>query len=189
MMDIQKFAELWEEGFPPGQDRMEWFLFLKFMSDYWETNRILNPVVVEIGIRRGRQKRFWEELGATHVGVDVSDRYAKPWITGDSHNPHVHDQVQERLRSLRANGLCDLLFIDGDHTYLGVKQDWEMYGDLSHMTAIHDIHCLRCDVQVNEFWRKLRETTIKNGKGFTFMEFFKPHPPDHYGIGVILKEV
>ena len=151
-------------------------------------NSIMNPVVVEIGVRRGRQKRFWEELGATHIGIDISDRYATPWITGDSHNPHVLNQVKTHLRSLSVNGLCDLLFIDGDHSFLGVKQDWEMYGDLSHMIAIHDIHCLKKDVHVDEFWRGLREKSAKMEKGFTFLEFFRPEPPHNYGIGLILKE-
>ncbi len=187
MRKIGKFAELWNQGHP-GQQRIEWFLFLKFISDYWEMNGIKNPIVVEIGMRRGRQKRFWEELGATHLGVDISNKRGEPDIIGDSHNPTTFRRVQERLLAWRPGGKCDLLFIDGDHSLLGVRQDWEMYGDLSMMTAIHDIHCLRCDVQVNEFWRGLRAKSIKMGKGFTFMEFFKPEPPHNYGIGVIIKD-
>ena len=188
-MRVERFAELWSDGFPPGQQKIEWFLFLKFMSDYWKMNGVNHPIVVEIGIRRGRQKRFWKELGATHLGVDVSDKYAIPDIFGDSHDQTTFLRLEARLNMIRPGGKADLLFIDGDHSFLGVKQDFEIYGDLAHMIGIHDIHCLRCDVQVNEFWMKLRKDSAKMEKGFSFMEFFRPHPPDNYGIGLVLKEI
>ena len=187
-MKIERFAELWNQGHP-GQQRFEWFLFLKFLSDFWEMNGVKNPIVVEIGTRRGRQKRFWHELGAIHLGVDISNKRGEPDIIGDSHNPITLRRIQERLKNWIPTGKCHLLFIDGDHSFLGVKQDFEMYGDLAEMIALHDIHCLRCDVQVNEFWMKLRKDSAKMEKGFAFMEFFKPQPPDNYGIGLILKDI
>ena len=188
-MNDDKFHELWKDGFPPGQDRTEWFLFLTYMSDYWKWKGINSPLVIEIGIRRGRQKRFWKELYATHLGVDISDRYVIPEILGDSHEQTTFIRLEARLDVIRPGEKADLLFIDGDHSFLGVKQDFEMYGDLAHAIAIHDIHCLRCDVQVNDFWRELRKDSAKIEKGFTFIEFFYPSPPDNYGIGLILKKI
>lgn len=187
-MKIERFAALWNDGRPPGQQKYEWFLFLNFISDFWAASGIHRPVVVEIGIRRGRQKRFWNELGATHIGIDITDRYCDPDILGNSHDLTTLHRLEARLELLRPDGHADLVFIDGDHSFLGVKQDFEMYADLANsMIGIHDIHCLRCDVQVNEYWLKLRKQSRDAGKGFTFIEFFRPEDPNHYGIGLLIK--
>jgi predicted O-methyltransferase YrrM len=59
-------------------------------------------------------------------------------VRGDSHAPVTAKSVSERLR----NQQIDLLFIDGDHTYEGVKADFEMYSPLVRpggLIAFHDI--------------------------------------------------
>ena len=50
----------------------------------------------------------------------------------DSHDPAVVELV-------RTKGPYDFVFIDGDHTYEGVKQDWENYGPLGKTVVFHDI--------------------------------------------------
>jgi hypothetical protein len=47
-------------------------------------------------------------------------------LRADSHDPATLEQVQEIL----AGQPLDYLFIDGDHRYQGVKQDFKMYGPL-----------------------------------------------------------
>ena len=61
------------------------------------------------------------------------------FIPGDSHSEQVAEQVRALLRSEK----LDFLFIDGDHTYEGVKQDFLMYSPFvspSGWIAFHDIN-------------------------------------------------
>jgi cephalosporin hydroxylase len=79
-------------------------------------------------------------------------------ITGDSHNPEIRHQV---LRALDGE-LLDFLFIDGDHSYLGVKADWKDYRSLVRpggLVAFHDIRdCEHHRIRgcfVHDFWLEL----------------------------------
>jgi predicted O-methyltransferase YrrM len=59
-------------------------------------------------------------------------------VRGDSHSAHSSEQV----RRLLGGEPLDLLFVDGDHSYEGVKQDVVDYGPLVRpggIVALHDI--------------------------------------------------
>ena len=58
--------------------------------------------------------------------------YVTRLIWGDSTNPMV-------IKAVRSLGNFDLVFIDGDHRYAGVKNDWENYGYLGKTVVFHDI--------------------------------------------------
>jgi glycosyltransferase involved in cell wall biosynthesis len=77
----------------------------------------------------------------------------------DSHHPATRATL-ERLLDGRT---IDLLFIDGDHSYRGVKQDFEMYVPLlspEGLVAFHDILPhevgLAPGVEVDRFWNELK---------------------------------
>lgn len=150
-MDIKKFNELMQK--PPGQGIFEWRTFLEFIEAYFKNRGIEEPIIVEIGTRRNRQKAFYKELfNAIHIGIDKSVAFATPDILGDSHDKKTLEALKALLNEMPIN----LLFIDGDHTYGGVKKDYEMYAPLvENIIALHDISSPKHGVWM--FWDELNK--------------------------------
>jgi hypothetical protein len=154
-MNTQLFEKLWIER-PPGQGPFEWRMLLEFLWAFFKIRNIEHPIIIEVGIRRGAQKRFYEQLlGARHIGIDISDKYIKPDILGNSRDIRVRNELESILGARKAN----LIFIDGDHTYEGAKRDYEIYGPLSDdLIIFHDIKSKRHGVR--ELWKFL--STLDN---------------------------
>jgi predicted O-methyltransferase YrrM len=79
-------------------------------------------------------------------------------VTLDSHDPATVQQVRAELGGEPA----DLLFIDGDHSYDGVKVDFELYSPLVRrggLVAFHDIipHARAARCEVDRLWSELRD--------------------------------
>jgi predicted O-methyltransferase YrrM len=77
----------------------------------------------------------------------------------------------------------DFLFIDGDHTYDGVKTDFEMYSKLvgrGGIIAFHDIcpHPPQTGCEVNKFWCEIKGE-------YEHVEIIKDWMQGWAGIGVI----
>lgn len=100
-------------------------------------------------------------------------------LRGNSHSSEMLAQVVTLL------GGCNLdyLFIDGDHSYSGVKSDFEMYGPMVRkggVIAFHDI----VEGPANEvggvpqFWREIR-------RRYQHAEFITNPHQGGFGIGVL----
>lgn len=99
-------------------------------------------------------------------------------VMGDSHTQSSYHKVLEILDGEELG----LLFIDGDHTYEGVKKDYDMYGPLvkpGGFIVFHDItdsdHHRQLNVNVAKLWNEIEgdKTTFETNSVWG------------YGIGVL----
>lgn len=121
-----------------------------------ETPKHLNPV----GTLKFNCQRIADDGHTVHLFV------------ADSHDPDIVEKV-------RQHGPYDIVFIDGDHSYEGVKADWTNYAPMGKTIGFHDIAgpvegCVK-------FWNELKEA-----KMFNTEEFVAPN--SGMGIGIVYRE-
>lgn len=161
-------------------------------------------VIVEIGTAKGGTLWAWCQLSdpaALIVSIDLPEgpfgggydstleprlrayaRYRQDvvLIRGDSHSAETLSELQRVLGERK----IDLLFIDGDHTYSGVRRDFETYSSLvadNGLIAFHDIVPGPDDAVggVPAYWREIREREC-------VVEFVNDWDQCGCGIGVVV---
>lgn len=197
-MDEKLFGEMMTKGRRPSQNYSEWRMFIILCALHMKERGVKNPMVVEIGTWKNRQKQFYKEfLNAEHISIDITNRRGKPTITGDSHDLRTMAKLKERLNGRKLN----ILFIDGGHTYDDARLDWEMYSPLcTDIIAFHDIQCHRHskdrqNIQAWKFWDDLKKTaysgTRRRYKGFLFIDLFRYRGAGNgvqMGIGMAIRQ-
>lgn len=144
--------------------------------------------------------------GGIHGGISEEEMHGRDawfrerfdnckFIWGDSHDISTFNMCSltlngNQLKSYPASGNfreLDFLFIDGDHSYEGVKQDFEMYSPFvkqGGIVAFHDINDSQKhrdrNVFVGKFWNE-----IKDDRRFEAVEFNTNE--DWAGIGCLIK--
>lgn len=137
--------------------------------------------MLEIGTARGGSLYLWTQACADDamiLSVDLPggefgggypqakrpfyESFARPnqtlrLLRADSHSPDTLKQVQAML----AGQPLDFLFIDGDHTYEGVKADFELYKALVRPGGLIGMHDIlprpdSPDIQVDRFWAEVK---------------------------------
>jgi cephalosporin hydroxylase len=120
---------------------------------YWMVNKVeqLKPhKILEIGVCNGGSLRFWAELADLFaVGVDINPDIVNsiPWdwksnakthlIIGDSTDLNTIEKVKKTV-----GGVIDFLYIDGNHDYSHVQQDFLNYSKLVRTGGIVGFHDL-----------------------------------------------
>jgi cephalosporin hydroxylase len=99
-------------------------------------------------------------------------------IQGRSQDAHVENQVVEYLGDL--GDKIDFCFIDGDHTYKGVKHDFYVYGMRSKVVVFHDLIRHKPHFGVGQLFNELKP----NYKTDEFWSDGPRHQPGG-GIGVV----
>lgn len=145
-----------------------------------EIYRALAPRnVLEIGVRRGGTLYQWIKNTRKGACIAAVELPGGPWgipgeppvvdwheaakavgvhlsvILGDSHSPQIVERVRE-------GGPVDFLFIDGDHSYLGVAFDFMVYGQFVRpggLVVLHDIVQDKTDdkIEVWRYWQEIKK--------------------------------
>ena len=165
--------------------------------------RVRGPrTIVEIGTARGGSLLAWCRLAEDLVvSIDLpggihGGGYAAPRakLYGEfTHGREAakvvllrEDSHQERTTAIVSDLLqgrpIDLLFVDGDHRYEGVKRDFELWRPLVARTGIlafHDIvnHPEQPSIDVHRFWKEIRGS-------FRTREFVENYEGG-FGIGLV----
>lgn len=191
--DYYKFAQ---EVFPSHQIQSEIVKFLYFAAS--ESPRI----VAEIGTAQGGTNFLLGQtlpLVSLKIGIDLHvrnrkllERFARTscnqrFVNGESCSKSVIDRIRKHLNGCK----IDMLFIDGDHTYSGVKADYMLYREFVRdggLIAFHDIvpdyktrygrDTGRWAGEVPVFWREIFQD-------HEHWEFVEEPGQDGLGIGVI----
>lgn len=202
---IYDFTKLYQgKGY---YDRISMHQYPAEFKSFTEKVKEINPkIVVEIGTKRGGSFFVWARYfkpkhlisidlpGGIHGGgyPEAKAPFLKSFLSdepqsrvslirGDSHS----ESALKELQTLLNGETIDFLFIDGDHRYEGVKQDFEMYSSLVRpggYVGFHDIvssdyhHGMDC--YVDKLWDELKLT-------YEFQEFIERPDQHKYGLGLI----
>ena len=126
------------------------------------------------------------------VAVDVIDSPVLNYCLKNKESQFIkiNSQSQEFTNYMNDN-YFDLIFIDGDHSYTGVKNDYEISKNSGKIFVFHDIVSDVCPGVVN-FWNELK---TNEGNTYNFFEFTEQYDDvwnnthqKFLGIGVAIKK-
>ena len=147
------------------------FLFSMIASD--------NATIVSIDLPAGDFGGGYQKDRARIYRAFAARKQSLHLLTGDSHSSGMVDRLKQILKGRK----IDFLFIDGDHTYRGVKKDYLEYSKFvkkGGIIAFHDIveHPPQTRCHVHRYWTEIKEK-------LSHLEIIKDREQGWGGIGVI----
>ncbi len=166
-----------------------------------------NPnIILEIGTKKGGTLFTWSRITQAKIIISIDlwrgdhgggyspkkKKFYKHFINGNNNRKMIlfqensrDEKVINNIDKLLAGNKIDFLFIDGDHSYNGVKSDFNNYEPFvanNGLIAFHDIVSNPHDpsIEVPRFWEK-----IKNK--YLFTEIIEDTNQTSMGIGVLHK--
>jgi predicted O-methyltransferase YrrM len=121
------------------------------------------------------RKKLYQEFKINNEGIDLYMLQK---------NSQINETVAE-VRSLLKGQLLDVLFIDGDHRYAGIKKDFELWSPLVRSGGVilfHDIarHTRTAECEVDVFWNEIKT-------GYENIEWIENAQQGWAGIGMLVK--
>ncbi len=153
---------------------------------------------IEIGCRWGgtfvltnEYLKIFNDINKS-VAVDIIDSPVSNYcaLNNETEFIKINSQSQEFIDYMN-NNYFDLIFIDGDHSYAGVKNDYEISKNSGKIFVFHDIVNDVCPGVV-KFWNELKNNENNKYDFFEFTEQYEDVFNDTHqkflGIGVAIKK-
>lgn len=138
-----------------------------------------NANLISIDLPRGKFGGGYSRFRIPLYKAFAIDKQKIFLLREDSHNKNTVDKVKKLLNKRE----IDFLFIDGDHTYKGVKKDFEMYQHFvkkNGLIAFHDIISSNVNIEVDKFWNEIKSQ-------YNYFEIINDENQKWGGIGIIKK--
>jgi cephalosporin hydroxylase len=141
-----------------------------------------DAVLISVDLRGGKYGGGYSRLRVPLYRSFARERQEIHLINGNSHEHSTLAKVKDILDGKQV----DFLFIDGDHSYEGVKADFDMYSGLVRnggIIALHDIveHTVDRSVEVPKLWNEIKSK-------YEHEEMVKDWNQGWGGIGVIYRK-